>query len=242
MQFKVQAHRGASGHAPENTIPAFLLARRMGADGIECDIHLSADGEFMVCHDETVNRTSNGHGKISEMTVPELKKLDFGSWYGAEYANTRIPTLDEMLDVVSCMEIINIEVKSFGEDSTDAIDRFYAILSGRNVLKKVIISSFHIELLREMKERHPDFYTAFLYEGKREAGILLAKEYLCDAIHPYKGDVDENLISLAREKELGINVWTLNEEEEIEHIGQLGVTGVITNYPDIALKVREGKG
>ena len=238
MQFKIQAHRGASGHAPENTLPAFLQARRMGADGIECDIHLSADGEFMVCHDETVDRTSNGHGKISELTVAELKKLDFGSWYGPEFERTRIPTLDEMLDVVSGMEIINIEVKSFGNSPAEAIDRFHAILSGRKVLKNVIISSFHIELLKEMKERHPDFYTAYLYEGKREKGVLLAKEFLCDAIHPYKGDTDEALVSFAREKGLGINVWTLNEEEEIGRIARLGVDGVITNYPERARKVR----
>lgn len=238
MKFQVQAHRGASGHAPENTLPAFLLARRMGADGIECDIHLSADGEFMVCHDETVDRTSNGRGKISEMTAQELKKLDFGSWYGPEYANTRIPTLDEMLDVVSVMDIINIEVKSFGADSAVAIDRFYAVLAGRRLLEKVIISSFHIELLKEMKERHPDFYTAYLYEGKGREGILLAKEHLCDAIHPYKGDVDQELAAFARERGLGINVWTLNEEAELERIGRLDIDGVITNYPDRAIKVR----
>ena len=94
----IQAHRGASAYAPENTLPSFQLAVDMGADGIECDIHLSKDGRFIVCHDDKVDRTSNGTGSISDLTLAEIKALDFGAKFDAKFAGTSAPTLEEMLD------------------------------------------------------------------------------------------------------------------------------------------------
>ena len=91
---QVQAHRGASAYAPENTLPAFRRAIEFGADGIECDIHLTTDGQYVVCHDNEIDRTSNGSGLIPDMTLEQLRQYDFGCKCGSQFAGTVIPTLD----------------------------------------------------------------------------------------------------------------------------------------------------
>ena len=104
----IQAHRGASGYAPENTLPAFRRAVELNADGIETDIYLTADGHLAVCHDPDISRTSNGSGVITEMTMESLRRFDFGSWYSPEFAGTVIPSLPEVLELVRHMDVINI--------------------------------------------------------------------------------------------------------------------------------------
>ncbi|MCL7453535.1 MAG: glycerophosphodiester phosphodiesterase, partial [Anaerolineae bacterium] len=106
------AHRGASHEAPANTLAAFELAAEMGADGIELDVHLSRDGELVVIHDFSLEGTTNGHGRVGDRTLPELKALDAGSWFDPRLAVQRIPTLQEVIDAVAARLLLNIELKS----------------------------------------------------------------------------------------------------------------------------------
>ncbi len=124
----VHAHRGASAYAPENTLPAFRLAMEMGADGFENDIHLTKDKVFAVCHDGSIERTSNGTGSIHEMTMAQLKQYDFGVKFSEKFAGTRISSLDEMLEVTHGMDILNIELKGplpAGQDLDEALNILY---------------------------------------------------------------------------------------------------------------------
>lgn len=241
-KIQVQAHRGASGYAPENTLPAFQMAVDMKADGIECDIHYSKDGHFIVCHDETVDRTSDGTGLISEMTLDEIKALDFGSKFDAKFAGVTAPTLEEMLDVVKNMNVINIEIKEFGKgrDEEAILNQFYGILTSYGIVDRVIVSSFDARLLKHLKDLHEDMYTCFLY-GKMEKSAAYSKSLGCDAIHPYfgAGYLTSATVKSAHRRAMKVNAWTANTDKEIRRCVKLGCDGVITNYPDIAIRIAE---
>ena len=113
----VLAHRGANKVAPQNTIPAFMKALEFNADGIETDVHLCKDGEIVVCHNYTVDETSNGKGLIDELTLAQLKAMDFGSYFNKDFSGVSLPTLSELLDVVRNMKLINIEIKPPKKDN-----------------------------------------------------------------------------------------------------------------------------
>lgn len=234
----IQAHRGASAYAPENTLPAFQMAVDMGADGIECDIHLTRDGQFVVCHDETVNRTSDGTGRIAAKTLAELKTLDFGVKFDSRFAGTRIPTLEEMLDVVGGMRVINIEIKRFDHPMGQAAasDRFYELLTNKNVLSRTIVSSFDEEALKVLKQRHPDTVTCLLYSGGKNK-CETADKLHCSAIHPDFAHLTAAEIDKAHGKGMKVNCWTPNSQEDIRRQILAGCDGIITNYPDRALEL-----
>ncbi|MBR3927665.1 MAG: glycerophosphodiester phosphodiesterase [Clostridia bacterium] len=239
---QVQAHRGASGYAPENTLPAFQLAVDMNADGIECDIHYSKDGYFIVCHDETVDRTSNGSGIISEMTLSEIQALDFGCKFDEKFRGTTAPTLEQMLDVVKDMNVINIEIKEFGKDRDEEaiLHKFYDILASYSIVEKVIVSSFDARLLKHLKDLHGDVYTCYLY-GKQKKTAAFAQKLGCSAIHPYfgVGYLTTMTVRSAHRRGMKVNAWTANTDKEVRRVVKLGCDGVITNYPDVAIAIAE---
>ena len=234
----IQAHRGASAYAPENTLPAFRLAVEMQADGIECDIHLSKDGHFIVCHDDKLDRTSNGTGKICTLTLEQIKALDFGSKFSPKFAGTQAPTLEEMLDVVKVLKVINIEIKRFEHEMglDAALELFYNCLVSKGVLDRVIVSSFDADVLKRLKELHGDVYTCLLYSRMNNAAAA-AQKIGCSAIHPHYMQLHPNTVRSAHRRGLKVNCWTPNEANEIAYEIKIGCDGVITNYPDIGLKV-----
>jgi len=239
----VQAHRGASGYAPENTLAAFQMAVDMKADGIECDIHLSSDGVFVVCHDETIDRTSNGTGKIAEMTYEEITKYNFGCKFHPHYFNPEnaltAPTLEQMLDIVKVMKVINIEVKEFAGDEDKALNDFYAILEKYGVVERVIVSSFNAGILKRLKELHSDIFTGFLYHPKagvdHKTYLQTALDINSNAIHPEIATLTQEDVDAAHGHGLKVNIWTANTREMVDKAKALGCDGIITNYPDWAL-------
>lgn len=234
---KVQAHRGASGYAPENTLPAFQLAVDMGADGIECDIHQTKDGVLVVCHDDTIQRTSTGSGKISELTLEEIRREDFGIKFDQKYAGVTAPTLEEMLRVVAGMEVINIEIKEFGPDPDPALHQFFRILESQKVTDRVLVSSFNPGILKRLKQLCPEITTAFLFGlPYPNDPVSFAKEHLCDGIHPEQSVVTPTIMEQAQNEGMFVNVWTVNQPEEVLRAKKMGCEGIIGNYPDLALK------
>ena len=238
IKTKVQAHRGFSAIAPENTLPAFRKAVEIGADGIECDIHLTRDGKYVVCHDGSIDRTSNGSGEISEMTFEELRKFDFGVKFSPEFKGTAIPALEEMLEVVKPLEVINIEIKHFqhpmGLDA--ALNLLYDTLVKMDVLDRVIVSSFNKLSLKRLKQLHGDVYTCLLYTHMSRSAAC-AQKLGCDAIHPAFEFLSKATINSAHKRGMKVNCWTPNGEDEIEYMIKQGCDGIITNYPDRALKI-----
>jgi glycerophosphoryl diester phosphodiesterase len=163
------AHRGASAYAPENTMAAFKKALEMKAGGIEIDVHLTKDGYPVVVHDEKLGRTSNGTGLIKDKTLEELKELDFGSWFSEEFKNQSIPTLDEVMELISTENILfNIELKS-GAVLYHDIERIVVdMVKEYEMEERVIISSFNHYSLLEVKKIAPEIKIGFLYSATRK--------------------------------------------------------------------------
>ena len=157
----VHAHRGASTYAPENTMPAFRLAMEMGTDDFGNDIHLTKDKVFVVSHDASIARCSDGNVLIHESTLEELRRFDFGSWFSERFAGTSISTLDEMLDLTSRMTVLNIELKPplpAGQELDEALGILYEALNRHHCTERAIITFCH-DWAARLKELFPDLRT-----------------------------------------------------------------------------------
>lgn len=237
----VWAHRGASAYAPENTLEAFKLAAEMHADGVELDVHICKSGEVVVCHDETIDRTSNGQGRICEMTLDELKTYSFHNGM-EQYLGAKIPTLKEVYELLSPTGLtVNVELKTDNIWYEDIEKKCVAIAEECGMTEKVIYSSFNHRSLGKLLESKPDAYTGLLYSRPMEGvedDSAYALEHKAKAVHPYwKNCYRDGYMASMAEKGVDVNPWTINEEEEMARQMNLGIHAIITNNPDIALKV-----
>ncbi len=238
------AHRGASGHAPQNTMAAFLLAAEMGADGIELDVHLSADVELVVIHDHTVDATTDGHGPVSALSLAELQQLDAGSRFDPRYAGERIPTLRQVFEEVGQRLLVNVEIKVAPGHHPPAVEReVVRLIEESGMIDRVLVSSFSPRSLRRVRHLNRAIPLGLLYSRPAPAKLprLLRRLRIpYDALHPHHSLVDARTIARARERGQRVNVWTVNEAEEMRRMCDLGVDGIITNYPDVLGDVLAG--
>ena len=236
------AHRGASAYAPENTMEAFQLAASMGADGIEIDIHMTSDGHVVVCHDELVDITSNGQGKIPTYTLEELKSMDFGyHFYDKERRGIKIPTLDEVYEFAkSCNMLVNVEIKSA---NPDIISACHDVALRHNVCDNVIYSSFNHFQLQRIKELVPTAFIAPLYSFNMLKPWNYTIDINAQAVHPRLTQIKEisDYVKQCHDRGLRVHPWTANTQEHITFLLDEGVDAIITNYPDVALKLRDGE-
>lgn len=241
MNINVQAHRGASACAPENTLPAFRLAVEMQADGVENDIRMTKDGVYVVSHNSTIQECSTGVGQVEYMTLEELKQHDFGVKRGEQFKGTTIPTLHEFLEVVKDMKVINIEMKPLEPcvDRPYAYKYIYDSAVEFGCLDRVLISSFDHVALRELKEAYPEITTALLYSNVMtpEETIDFVAKYKADAIHPMHTSINGEIVAACKEKGIMVNPWTVDSEPDILRCIEMGVTGIITNVPDVVLRI-----
>lgn len=233
---EIFAHRGASGYAPENTLEAFRLAMDQGADGIELDVHLTKDGEVVVIHDETLDRTSNGHGKVRDYTLEELKKFSYHN-HMKKYEGVSIPTLKEVLDLVkdSAMKV-NIELKT-GFYWYDGIEeKTMKIVRNSKMEDRVIYSSFNHYSVQKVLEQDSYAETAYLFSDVTLNMEKYAKATGVRGLHPgiYQLKMADFLETYLRSG-LKVRVWTVNKKEDMKRFIDAGVDGVITNYPDLAV-------
>lgn len=243
---KIISHRGANKYAPQNTLPAFEKSLLIGVDGFETDIHLTRDGVPVVCHNYTINDTSNGMGTISSYTLDELKNFDFGAYFASEFRGTRIPTLDEFLELTasSDIEIMNIELKSPKEKETDIVEKTLKAVKEHNLFDRLIISSFDSKLLVKAKKLDPRCKTGYLYSPNSiDSPLLLiypvafAKKIGADALHPMDCYVNALYVKAAHKAGIKVNVWTVDSEKKIRRMINYGVDGIITNCPDRVHKI-----
>lgn len=237
----VLAHRGASAYAPENTVAAFRLAAEMGADGIELDSKLARNGTIVVMHDATVDRTTDGHGRVSDLTLSELKQLDAGAKFDSRFAGERIPTLDEVLDMIGDRFIVNVELTNYSTRGDGLEDRVVDLIMRRGLLERTMVSSFNPLSLRRVKHIAPQVVCGLLYEsGVR--GMLLRMLLGgsipgLEAHHPQHALINARLIQSMRRRNLRVNTWTVNEEYEMRRLIDLGVDAIMTDKPDVLRKL-----
>jgi len=223
------AHRGCSSEAPENTLSAFKLALEQGCDAIELDVHLSGDGHIIVCHDDTLYRTSDGSGFIYQMTVQEIKQVDAGSWFNPRYAGERIPLLREVFELVPPSIMINVEAKGLHGDEGER--RLLQLLREMNRVHSVVISSFDHEMLKRLKQREPEVRIGLLYEHDSHHELEERIGVPVYSLHPQYLNIDAAAVAGAVDHGLQVYPWTINSVESMQKAIDQGVSGIITDYP-----------
>ncbi len=237
----IYGHRGASGHAPENTLEAFRLAMDMGADGFELDVHMSRDGELVVIHDESVDRTTDGTGLVKDLTLAQLKALD-ASNHMARYKGARIPTLAEVYDLIrDTNHIVNVEIKTDECFYPQIEEKCLALAKEKGVEDRILYSSFNHHTLLKMRQLKPDVKLGMLFGDIMLRPWEYAKNLDVDYLHPMKMNIYVPGFGEETHKAgFGINMWTINDEETmLECLRQNA--GIITNYPDVAIALRDRK-
>ncbi len=236
------AHRGASAVAPPNTLAAFEKAVELGADGIEFDVHLSADGVLVVIHDFNVDDTTDGSGRVAEMTLAQLKQLDAGSRFDPAFAGERIPTLEEVLETVGSRLLLNIELKCFSLRDNGLERAVIAQVKRHGPAARVLLSSFNPFSLRRAKKIAPHIPVGLLYAPWLP--LPLRRAWLAplvphEARHPEHTMVDARYMAWARRRGYRVNAWTVNDPNEMRRLIDVGVDGIITNVPDVLRGVLE---
>ena len=242
MSVKIIAHRGANRKAPQNTLPAFRQAIADGADGFETDVHLTKDGVPVICHNYTIDKTSDGTGAVSSYTLEELKQFDFGAYFSEDFRGTPLPTLDEFLTLVAPTdaEIINIELKCPKGRMFELVSKTMQAIRRFGVLDRVIISSFSPAILKMVKEIDPRCKTGFLHPTQNPSicravflePYTILKSTKADYAHPASITVTKLSVMLEHRMGRKVNVWTVNDEPTIRYLLACGVDGIITDTPD----------
>jgi len=227
----VIAHRGASGHAPENTLAAFRKAVSQGAAFLETDLQLSRDAHFVAIHDATVDRTTEGHGAVHDLTLAELRRLDAGSWFGSEFAGERIPTLEEILDFSKKHDVVfYLELKPSG--SWGGEHALIGALRESGEIPRAVVISFDAAILESLRKIEPTLMTGLLYEGQIEKPVERAVEIGARQL-AVRGDlVTPALLAAARMKDLQVVCWTVNHPAHMRLLIDAGVDGIMSDYPD----------
>ncbi|XID93505.1 glycerophosphodiester phosphodiesterase [Paenibacillaceae bacterium WGS1546] len=224
-------HRGARGHAPENTMASFWLAHEYGAHAIELDTTLSGDGELVVIHDDTIDRTTDGKGAVGEMTVNELKQFDAGRWYHPRFEGERIPTLEEVLAQLPENFIINIEIKG---SSGKLEERLAKLLVQYNRVETVFISSFRHKSLFYLKQLLPEIKVGLGYTADVVDHIAFARNFKLSlySLHPHHALIGLHEIAEAVAQQIEVYPYTVNSPEKMKTLIEAGASGIITDYPD----------
>lgn len=237
---QIQAHRGASYLAPENTFSSFRLALEENADWIELDIHQSADGHLVVMHDETLSRTSNGSGFIKSKTREELSNLDCGSWFSEEFKGEKIPFLEEVLIWGKQHQMkFNIELKAGSRFYHGIEENLLSLLAQTEMTSQVLISSFDHYALHFLRQLHSEVKTGMLYTASLFEPWNYAKKIGVQALHPYFVTVDPILLRGASEHGLLLNPYTVDDEAAMVKLLEAGVNSIITNKPKLLYSLRE---
>ncbi len=232
---KIYAHRGSSGTHPENTLPAFQQAAGLPISGVELDVHLSKDGELVVIHDEKVERTTEGTGYVKDLTLADLKKLDAGKWKGEQWADTRIPLLEEVFDVFrNTGHMLNVEVKSDVFPYDGAVGKVVQLAAAQGMEGQLVISSFN----------HHDVQHA-LYMHQVPAAILASN--LLVGMGEYAKGVGTNRLHLSLpyalrhgaelvEQGFDVYAYTVNRLDYAQQLARIGICGIFTDYPEKMLE------
>lgn len=237
---KIIAHRGFSGVYPENTMLAFKKAIEIGADGIELDVHLSKDGQVMIIHDEALKRTTGLDGVISDYTRAELEKISAGKTKNDEFGFTPIPSLEEYLAFMAEHKdkFTNIELKTAPVYYTEIEEKTLELVRKFDLEKNIIYSSFNWLSIERMQRLGTISETGLLFSGMKlynQAHII--KSLGINYFHPDFNDLTDEIVKSYLDNKVGLNVWTVNEIEDMKVCLSWNIDGLITNFPDRAISI-----
>lgn len=232
----IVAHRGASKHAPENTIPAFKLAWENGADAIEGDFHLTKDGHIVCIHDRNTKKVSNVKKVVSASTLAELRQLDVGSYRGTEYKGTVIPTIAEVFSTVPEKKMIYIEIKCGPEIIPTLLEQIK-----KSDLKKeqIVVICFNKNVIEELKSKAPEYKASWLYGFKKDSSIeailKTLKQIKADGLSSSK-NVPESFVVDVRASGYEYHVWTVNDLNTARRFKKWNVKSITTDVPGFMKK------
>lgn len=250
--FKIVGHKGAAAYAPENTLSSIQIAMDMGVDMIEIDVHYTKDGEVVVFHDEDVSRTTTGTGKIHDMTLAEVKKLDAGSKFSPKFKDERVPTLAEVIDLIHGKVKCIIDIKSKGHGYYDGFaERIVEIIDEREAMDWCIIQAYDEQYLEHAYQKDSTIEMKKIMMGEDETHLLAfyinAKGFTDHRnMHEFYGTLNPHFKTLSQRRIFrfharGYEVFTyvVNERVDMLKMLNMGVDGIITDNPDRLVKIRE---
>ncbi len=235
------AHRGSKCNRPENTLAAFQEALRVKTDGIELDVHLSKDNQLVVIHDEKVNRTTSGKGRVRDLSLTELKQLDAGSWFNDRFQGERIPTLKEVLNLLkgeNFRGFLNIELKTDIINYPRIEEKVVELVAQEPLPFTIIYSSFNITTLRKLNALGVKEEIAYL-AGKKLQRVSLDKvEKFMSSLHLKKKYVLKYPELLASDSRI-LRLWGVDSEKDMRYAFQHNIAGIFTDFPEKALQIRQ---
>ncbi len=237
----VIAHRGASASAPENTLAAFRKALEAGADMIELDVRFSLDRHPVVIHDHTLGRTTDGTGEVAALPLRRLRSLDAGSWFSPSFSGEAIPTLREVCRLVAPTGAgMLIEIKAERGLPPDFAELLLAVVDQESMRTRSILQSFDHRAVRRLREIDPGLGLALLFDSAERDPALFASAAGVGMVALHWRLFNRRIAAEAARLGLGVLVWTVNRERDMQRMMSLGVDGIITNHPDRALRRRAG--
>ncbi|MEO8399618.1 MAG: glycerophosphodiester phosphodiesterase family protein [Ignavibacteriaceae bacterium] len=234
----VTAHRGASGLAPENTLSSFKAAIKNNADFSELDAQETADGVIIVLHDKDLKRTSGSDGNIWELNYGELKNYEVGSWFEKKFDGEKVPTLQEVINLVKGKMKLNIELKMNGHEKVLA-EKVVKIIEENDFIDQCIVTSFNFDEIKTVRRLNKNIKVGYIF-SKMPDDIDIFKAD-CDLLSVNKKLVDEEFVKKAHENGKEVHVWTVNEPDEMKKLITLGVESLITNYPNKLNEILDSK-
>lgn len=237
---QIIAHRGSRYNRPENTIAAFVEAIRVGVDGIELDVHRTRDGQLVVIHDESLDRTTNGSGLVRQHSLEDIKRLDAGSWFHPSYFREKVPTLGEVLDVLENQGFkgqLNIELKTNKYPYPKIEKQLATLMQTKARLFSYMYSSFNLLSLFLVQKYDPKVERAYLVKDRWFHLWLGQRMDFVQAIHIHKNTLLSPRLLQSVSKPL--RLWTVNKKSDIDQAFLANVVGLITDYPKRALQRRE---
>jgi len=235
------AHRGASAYAPENTMAAFRLAAQQGVEAIELDAKLSADGEVIVIHDTTVDRTTNAKGEVRNFSVREFQQMDAGSHFSEEFRGEPVPTLRQVFEELGKKLFINVELTNYATPRDQLPEKVATLVKEYQLEEWVLFSSFNPFNLIRVRRELPDCPVGILaLEGTAGwlARSFIGRWFAPQIIHPNLKDASADFIQKEHQRNRRVHVWTVNDPQDIERLFQDRVDGIFTDDPVTARKIR----
>jgi glycerophosphoryl diester phosphodiesterase len=236
----VFGHRGVKGHAPENTLEGFRVAKDLGVDGIEFDVHMSRDGHLVVIHDDDVERTTNGRGLVRDMTLSQLKMLDAGVKFGKEWKGAKIPTVEEVFSQIEGLKY-KIEIKH-GSSVYDGIEeKVISAVETAGVTNRVRITSFDYNAIYNMHKLKRRIELGIIIRGRVGWFTGIAKRVGAKWIQANYDLLEPGDVSTAHRKGINIGVWGLRDGKSVENCLRMGVDELTLDYPEVALRLIKRK-
>ena len=236
---RVIAHRGFSGAAPENTLAAVRAAIRIKADMVEIDVTLTADHHIVVIHDETLDRTTDGKGEVSRVTLAEIQRLDAGSWFGPSFAGEAVPTLDEVLVEIEGRILLNVEIKSEAVPR-GVVTKVASAIRDHRMTDQVVVSSFSPSALEEMHSVAPDIRTAVLYNVKYHKGqdaVEIVTDLGASVFNIKRQRLTKKMRRRCFEHNIPVGIYTVNTPRRVRRLVKKGVNAIFTDHPDRLIEV-----